>query len=155
MSRSELESPGSFAILRTNKLSTVCSCSEETKAFLAKPTCQHFFRTGNSLYSFTLQNQTIGDPGAYVSDVSNGFFVVFVWVFFWFFFCWDKLQEKQNSQNYMKLCVIFCILLVLLYLHEVRKEDGRRKLLIWYKNLIHAPMVITVIPSWNNGEKPY
>lgn len=153
LSRWELEGPGSFAILSTKEVSIVFPCSEETKAFLANQhvdiSLELITYSAKRLYSsFTLRNETIEGPGACVSDVSIGFCGSQPATDSLFWFYWDKLQ-KWNSQNFMKSYVRFCILLVLLYLHEVRKEDGRRKLLIWYKNFVHAPMVISVIPSWN------
>lgn len=38
---------------------------------------------------------------------------------------------------------------MLLDLHEWRKEDGRRKLLVWNKHSIHATTVTTIISPWN------
>lgn len=68
LSRSELESPGSFAILSTKELSIVCSYSEETKAFLANQhvniSLELVTLSAKKWYSlFTLQNQIIEDPG--------------------------------------------------------------------------------------------
>lgn len=128
------------------------------KGFSSKPTC-YFFRTGNSLWQkviffIHLTESNNRRPCSLCirclhwmlhSQPTTDSLVIFIKT---------RYRRSEILRTVWRLLLCFCILLLLLYLHEVRKEDGRRKLLIWYKNSVHAPMVITAIPSWNKWKKP-